>query len=121
MCDTQYNMSMNTNEVIKKQRQNLILELRRGALVLAVLAQLGEAQYGYSLIQRLGDAGLEIDQGTLYPLLRRLEERGLLTCEWQVEGSRPRKYYVRSEVGDEILESLRAEWKRMGAVMEALI
>lgn len=112
---------MDTDKKLEKQRQNLILELRRGALVLAVLAQLGEARYGYGLIERLGDAGLEIDQGTIYPLLRRLEERGLLTCEWQVEGSRPRKYYVRNEVGDKILNAMRIEWKRMEKVMETIL
>ena len=64
----------NSNELV----QNMILELRRGAIVLAVLSQLDEEQYGYSLLKRLSDGGLEVDQGTLYPLLRRLESQGLL-------------------------------------------
>ena len=69
-------------------------ELRRGALVLAVLSQLKEARYGYALINQLAKQGLGIEQGTLYPLLRRPEEQGLLKSKWNVEGSHPRRYYV---------------------------
>ena len=69
-------------------------ELRRGTLVLAALSQLKEARYGYALIDQLAKQGLDIEQGTLYPLLRRLEEQGLLQSEWNVEGSHPHRYYV---------------------------
>ena len=61
----------------------LTLELRRGLLVMAALSQLETARYGYSLQQRLAERGLEIEQGTLYPLLRRLDEQGLLESEWR--------------------------------------
>jgi DNA-binding PadR family transcriptional regulator len=76
----------------------LVLELRRGALVLATLSQLESERYGYSLVQRLAERGLAIEQGTLYPLLRRLDEQGLLDSDWKVEGPRPRKYYQLSKV-----------------------
>ena len=98
-----------------------MLELRRGILVLATLSQLGEAKYGYSLIRQLGDSGLEIEQGTLYPLLRRLEEQGLLLSEWNVDGSRPRRYYRLSPAGAEVLESLTHEWVELIAVMDNLL
>ena len=74
--------------------EKLTQELRRGILVLATLSQLHEARYGYALIDELSKRGLEIEQGTLYPLLRRLEDQGLLESEWNVEGSRPRRYYT---------------------------
>ena len=70
-----------------ERAQNLINELRRGTLVLAVLSQLDEPQYGYSLRQRLAEGGLDVEQGTLYPLLRRLEKHGLLDSEWSIETS----------------------------------
>jgi len=95
-----------TEEQINKLR----LELRRGVVVLAVLSQMDTARYGYNLIQRLAEQGLEIEEGTLYPLLRRLEKQGLLESEWEVGESRPRKYYRISPTGREVLTTLSAEW-----------
>ena len=74
------------------------LELRRGVLVLAVLSQLRTAQYGYSLRQALAGAGMPIEEGTLYPLLRRLESQGLLVSEWRIEDGPPRRYYTLCEL-----------------------
>lgn len=108
----------NTTEEL---RQNTILELRRGMIVLAVLNQLCEEQYGYSLIKLLADKGFEIDQGTLYPLLRRLEAQGLLLSNWRVEGDRPRRYYVISAQGEEILPQLIAEYRQMVNVMDGIL
>jgi PadR family transcriptional regulator PadR len=101
--------------------QSLISELRRGTLVLTVLSQLDEEQYGYSLAQRLAHQGLKIDQGTLYPLLRRLEQQGLLDSEWSLEGSRPRRYYRLNRAGREMLETLKGEWYGLAAVLERLL
>jgi DNA-binding PadR family transcriptional regulator len=101
--------------------QNLISELRRGTLVLSVLSQLDEERYGYSLAQRLAERGLDIDQGTLYPLLRRLEEQGLLDSEWSVEGSRPRRYYQLNDAGRAALEMLKNEWTDLVAVVDQLL
>jgi PadR family transcriptional regulator PadR len=100
---------------------NLSQELRRGVLVLAVLSQLREPKYGYALIDSLGERGLEIEQGTLYPLLRRLESQGLLESEWNVEGSRPRRYYVLSSGGTRLLEALKAEWVETNKVIDVLL
>ena len=96
-------------------------ELRRGILVLATLSQLKEAKYGYALISSLAEYGLEIEQGTLYPLLRRLESQELLQSEWNVDGSRPRRYYVISPAGLEMLGALTAEWRNLTAVMDQLL
>ena len=96
-------------------------ELRRGILVLATLSQMDEQMYGYALISHLAEKGLEIDQGTLYPLLRRLEEQGMLDSSWDVSGSRPRRYYVINANGKAILEALTQEWKETTAVMDKLL
>jgi len=101
--------------------EKLTQELRRGILVLAALSQLDEAKYGYALIDDLSKRGLEIDQGTLYPLLRRLEEQGLLESEWNVEGSRPRRYYQISPTGEKLLQALVDEWQALVDVMEGLL
>jgi PadR family transcriptional regulator PadR len=101
--------------------QNLISELRRGTLVLTVLSQLDEKQYGYSLVQLLAEKGVEIDQSTLYPLLRRLEDQGLLESEWSVEGPRPRRYYVLSETGKETLQQLKQEWCALSDALDHLL
>jgi PadR family transcriptional regulator PadR len=101
--------------------QNLISELRRGTLVLTVLSQLDEKQYGYSLVQLLAEKGVEIDQSTLYPLLRRLEDQGLLESEWSVEGPRPRRYYVLSETGKETLQQLEQEWCALSDALDHLL
>lgn len=104
-----------------EQYQKLTQELRRGILVLAALSQLKEEKYGYALISSLAEKGLDIEQGTLYPLLRRLEEQGLLESEWNVEGSRPRRYYVLSKEGRDILQDLSEDWRQLTQVMELLL
>jgi DNA-binding PadR family transcriptional regulator len=112
------NMMMENSEVI---HEKLTQELRRGVLVLATLSQLHEARYGYALIEELSRKGLAIDQGTLYPLLRRLEEQGLLESEWNVEGSRPRRYYQVSGLGAELLKKLAEDWQQLVSVMDKLL
>ena len=95
---------------LDEQFDNLRLELRRGVVVLAVLSQMDTARYGYNLIQRLAERGLDVEEGTLYPLLRRLEKQGLLESEWETGEARPRKYYRISPLGRKVLEALTAEW-----------
>lgn len=98
----------------------LNLELRRGVITLAVLCQLDQEQYGYSLIKRLEELGLVVEQGTLYPLLRRLEDQGLLESDWRVEGSRPRRYYRISSQGRQLLPTLKGEWLSLVNIMERI-
>lgn len=101
--------------------ENVILELRRGVLVLAVMSQLQEEQYGYSLMKLLADQGLEIDQGTLYPLMRRLESQGLLESHWRVDESRPRRYYALSAEGTKALPRLKEEWQRLVVIISKIL
>ncbi len=101
--------------------ENVVQELRRGALILATLSQLEDEKYGYALISQLEQIGLEIDQGTLYPLLRRLEAQGLLDSKWKVEGSRPRRYYVINRTGKAVLKDLVLEWRSLAKSMERLL
>jgi PadR family transcriptional regulator, regulatory protein PadR len=108
---------MGINETI----DNLLLELRRGTLVLAVLNQLKQEQYGYSLINSLHENGLEIDQGTLYPLLRRLESQNLLHSDWRIESGRPRRYYVCSQEGLDFLIRLTKEWNHIVSLMDKIL
>jgi PadR family transcriptional regulator PadR len=102
-------------------RENLTLELRRGALVLAVLVELRNEEYGYSLKKLLSDKGLEIDEGTLYPLLRRLEAQGFLTSAWRVEDGRPRRYYQASTQGEKLAKELTTEWRKLAGVIGKLV
>ena len=101
--------------------ENLRLELRRGSLVLAVLAQLRTEQYGYTLRKALADHGMEIDEGTLYPLLRRLESQGLLVSEWREEDKRNKRFYVLSAHGKQILRQLLGEWKSIDSSLNGIV
>jgi len=100
---------------------NQSLELRRGAIVLAILSQLRQARYGYALLQALQHAGMPVDAGTLYPLLRRLEKQGVLESIWDTTDSRPRKYYRMSAMGEELYEKLQAEWRSMNETLAQMI
>lgn len=101
--------------------ENMILELRRGTLLLSVLSQLKEPRYGYALVQSLEEKGVSIDPNTLYPLLRRLEKQGLLISEWETSESKPRKYYRRTDFGDAIFLKLKEQWKSMSESMAELL
>ena len=90
--------------------ENLRIELRSGCLVLAALAQLREEHYGYSLRKALAESGLEIEENTLYPMLRRLEKQGLLVSEWRNEDKRQKRFYRLSPDGERILADLFNEW-----------
>jgi PadR family transcriptional regulator PadR len=95
--------------------ENLRLELRRGCLTLAVLAQLHEERYGYTLRKALADDGLAIDESTLYPLLRRLEAQGLLASEWREEEKRNKRFYRITPDGAQLFAQLLAEWQAINA------
>ena len=101
--------------------ENMLQELRRGLIMLAVLSQLARQQYGYALLKLLDEKGLTVDQGTLYPLLRRLEAQGLLQSAWNVEGGRPRRYYAISSEGKKLLPQLKSEWEGMVQAMNKLL
>jgi PadR family transcriptional regulator PadR len=100
--------------------ENLRLELRRGCLVLAVLAKLRSEYHGYALVKALREGGLEIDENTLYPLLRRLENQKLLESAWRVEDKRNKRFYRLSEDGRVVLASLLEEWRNINRALENL-
>ena len=100
---------------------SLRLELRRGCLIVAVLAQLREEHYGYTLRKALADEGLAIEESTLYPLLRRLETQGLLTSEWREEEKRNKRFYRLSSDGKVVLEKLLTEWNRINTSIHKIL
>jgi PadR family transcriptional regulator, regulatory protein PadR len=101
--------------------ENLRLELRRGCLSVAVLAHLQSEHYGYTLRKALADQGLEIDEGTLYPLLRRLEAQGLLVSHWREQNKRNKRFYRLSPDGRRILKQLLDEWQRINTSLDRIL
>jgi len=99
----------------------LILELRRGTLILLVLSRLREPMYGYSLVKKLNDCSVPIDANTLYPLMRRLEKQGLLQSKWDTDESKPRKYYSITKDGLAVLEKTKAYWKAFSKNVDLLL
>jgi len=99
----------------------LIIELKRGTLVLSVLSQLNNPEYGYSLVQKLEEKNTPIEAGTLYPLLRRLEKQKLLISQWDTSESRPRKFYVLSDMGKQVYITLKQEWRALSQQLEGLL
>lgn len=106
---------------VKEHLERLMQELRRGTLTIAVLSQLNEPQYGYSLVTLLNDIGIPVEPGTLYPLLRRLEKQELLDSKWDTNESRPRKYYLLSETGEKVYDLLVLEWNDITAKLSQVI
>ncbi len=101
--------------------ENLRLELRRGSLTLAVMVELQKERYGYVLRKALAEQGMEIDENTLYPLLRRLESQGLLISEWREEANRKKRFYRLSKDGEATLERLIDEWRSINLSLEMVI
>ena len=116
LYDTQYTEYMTADKLIDGQ----VLELRRGIIVLVILSQLQEPRYGYGLLQQLEQAGIAIDAGTLYPLMRRLERQGVLESTWNTKEARPRKYYQLSQTGTTLYRKLLAEWQQMTTNIQAM-
>ena len=100
--------------------ESLRAELRRGSLGLAVLARLRVERYGYTLRQALAEDGLDMEESTLYPLLRRLEAQGLLVSEWREEDRRRKRFYVLSAAGETMLQRLVSEWRAISASLEKI-
>jgi PadR family transcriptional regulator PadR len=111
----------NSTKVDVELFENLKLELRRGCLIVAVLAQLRHEHYGYTLRKALDNLGLAIDEGTLYPLLRRLETQGLLSSEWREENKRNKRFYRLSAQGELILQKLLEEWETINASLDRIL
>ena len=95
--------------------------MRRGIIQIAALSLLQDRMYGYQLVKVLATAGLDTEEGTLYPLLRRLESQGLLVSEWDTAGKRPRKYYRLSDQGRTVLNQLEDVWSEISAAVAAVL
>ncbi len=122
MYDVQYNINRggkmeSTDDILN----SLVVELKRGTLILSVLSQLFNPEYGYSLVQKLEQKNNPIDAGTLYPLLRRLEKQKLLESNWDTSETRPRKFYVISEEGKKVFQCLTEEWRALSRKLENLL
>ena len=98
------------DEIYDQLISSMLLELRRGTIVLSVLSHLKTPKYGYSLVLVLEENGTPVEAGTLYPLLRRLEKQELLESSWDTDSAKPRKYYVINENGEKVLDRLKEEW-----------
>lgn len=108
---------MDNKEIVS----GLILELRRGTLILLVLSQLKEPMYGYNLVKKLEDKGVPIEANTLYPLMRRLESQGLLKSEWETSSAKPRKYYILTNEGKEVFEDFKKHWFQFSENVNSLL
>ena len=113
MNDAQTDLAMELAEKLNS-------EFRRGALVLAVLGQLRTEHYGYSLRKSLADQGLDVEEGTLYPLIRRLEKQALLESEWREDAKRRKRFYRLSAVGRVVLERLLSDWQALNDSIEEI-
>jgi PadR family transcriptional regulator PadR len=118
VCVAHYMSPSNSNHDLF---ENLRLELRRGSLILAVMGSLQTEQYGYTLRKALTEHGMPIDEGTLYPLLRRLETQGLLVSEWREEDKRNKRFYRLSEDGKAVFKQLLAEWQSMNSSLNGIL
>jgi len=118
-CATHYIAYMST--VKRSIQDKFIQELNRGVMGLAVLSRLQEEHYGYSLIKELEQEGYLLSQDTLYPLLRRWEEQGVVESQWKMEESRPRRYYRLSDGGLELYEKLKSEWGVLNTTLGRLL
>jgi len=106
------------NEIIS----SIILELRRGTIILSVLSQLDLPVYGYNLVTQLSEKGISVEANTLYPLLRRLESQGILISQWDTEEStKPRKYYQKTQFGEEIYNIIKKHWLDNVSIINSLI
>jgi PadR family transcriptional regulator PadR len=120
MCNILY-VTQQVEPMNDELLNNLRLELRRGYLIVAVLAQLRTEYYGYELRKALADQGMDIEENTLYPLLRRLETQGLLESVWREENKRNKRFYRLSREGEAILAQLLDEWRVIDATLERIV
>ncbi|MCF2135807.1 MAG: PadR family transcriptional regulator [Candidatus Thorarchaeota archaeon] len=100
-------------------------EIKRGAVTLAIMALLARSRaYGYELVKSLGEKApfLALEQGTVYPLLRRMEKRDLLNAEWDYDDpAKPKKYYTLTDDGRAALSEMCRIWSEMSEGMAAVI
>lgn len=102
--------------------EQLAVQLRKGFLAYCVLKVCsGDPMYTSDIIRRLSEAELVVVEGTIYPLLSRLQKDGLLTHEWQEsEQGPPRKYYKITEFGSEVMNHTTKKIATLNATLKKL-
>jgi len=100
---------------------NFVVELRRGVTNLVVLNQCQQPTYGYQLVKQLADSGIPLEANTVYPLLRRLEDQGLLRSDWDTSTDKPRKYYQITENGLTLLTQITDYWRESVKNIESIL
>jgi DNA-binding PadR family transcriptional regulator len=117
---------------LEKSRKNVLeeierwsKEIKRGAASLAIVAVLDEqTAYGYEIVKTLGERAsfLQLEQGTVYPLLRRLEKRKLLASEWNYDDpTKPKKYYKLTADGKMALQMMTETWSVLSDELKRLL
>jgi DNA-binding PadR family transcriptional regulator len=99
----------------------LATEMNRGFIQLLMMVMLDEPMYGYEIVRTLQERNFIIDENTLYPLLRRLEEKEILASEWRVEENKPRKYYSISDAGRKVREELLKIWQELDRLIKSFV
>lgn len=100
--------------------ENTQAQMRKGVLEFCILSILSNQEaYASELIQTLKSARLLVVEGTIYPLLTRLKNDGLLTYRWEESTSGPpRKYYIITPLGETFLDALQKTWDELVASVE---
>lgn len=102
---------------------NPLIQIKKGALDFCVLALLARGEsYGYELVKTLGEQGLATSEGTIYPLLARLQKEGLVLSSWrQMDEGNPRKYYRITEKGITALALFRKHWAEFAGKVDQIL
>jgi PadR family transcriptional regulator PadR len=95
-------------------------EMKRGFLQLLTLTLLEKNSYGYAMVRLCRELGYDIEENTLYPLLRRLEKKGLIAGKWELSEERPRKVYAITDTGKKMRQELIGIWKMQDKIIKHL-
>ena len=96
-------------------------EMNRGFLQILVLVLLEKEMYGYSMVKQLDEKKYTLEENTLYPLLRRLEKKGLIKGKWDVSEDRPRKFYIITNAGSDVRNHLLEIWKHQNEILNLIL
>jgi len=100
---------------------NFETEMNRGFLQILVLALLEQEMYGYSMVRTIRELGYEVEENTLYPLLRRLEKNGWVKSKWDLSQDRPKKFYVITPTGRKLRHELLVIWKKQDDILKRIL
>lgn len=105
---------------MSEDTSHLAAEMNRGFLQVLALLALEKSMYGYSMIKAFEKKGYEVEENTLYPLLRRLEKNGSIRSEWDISEGRPKKFYIITPVGMTVRTELLRIWSEQNEILEEL-